>query len=241
MTYYIAQGRAIRRMVILYTSLEDLINENDHRYESMHLMDEESMQEQNILQAGYLELAQALPWLHAKLGDLDHKECEDMLKKLKKGADAAQGDDTSTLKELVAGWLLCPSEWDWEQTCVKAGIRNRTTEYIISENSWLLFMYENYMVNRENLEEGFLKSKLLVLYSLIVIFIVCQPFFEVVPGPVTRHRVDKLLEWWNKAIFSLLLLGRFLVQIIARVRAKPIYIHDCPLQRIYLVQKRPEG
>jgi hypothetical protein len=48
---------------------------------------------------------------------------------------------------------------------VKAGIRNRTTEYIVSENSWPLFVYENYQVNGNNLEEGFLKSKLLVLVS----------------------------------------------------------------------------
>jgi hypothetical protein len=60
---------------------------------------------------------------------------------LKRGADAVHGDDTSTLKDLVAAWinqdfhppsllksddkhvrgfiheicrkLLCPSEWDW--------------------------------------------------------------------------------------------------------------------------------
>jgi hypothetical protein len=34
-TYYVAQGRAIRRMVVLYTSLEDLIAENDRRYEEL--------------------------------------------------------------------------------------------------------------------------------------------------------------------------------------------------------------
>lgn len=39
-TYYVAQGRAIRRMVALYASLEDLISENDRRYESMSLTDE---------------------------------------------------------------------------------------------------------------------------------------------------------------------------------------------------------
>ncbi|KAG1817510.1 uncharacterized protein BJ212DRAFT_1480085 [Suillus subaureus] len=32
-TYYIAQGRVIHRLVILYASLEDLISENDRRYE----------------------------------------------------------------------------------------------------------------------------------------------------------------------------------------------------------------
>ncbi|KAG1717264.1 hypothetical protein EDD22DRAFT_738765, partial [Suillus occidentalis] len=110
---------------------------------------------------------------------------------LKKGADAARGDDTSTLKELVAAWvnqefrpspliqphdkysrgfasdicgrLLCPAEWDWNEDNVKAGIRDRTTEYIVSENSWPLFVYENYQVNSNDIEEGFLKSRLLVL------------------------------------------------------------------------------
>jgi hypothetical protein len=32
-TFYVAQGRAIRRMVVLYTNLEDMIAENDRRYE----------------------------------------------------------------------------------------------------------------------------------------------------------------------------------------------------------------
>jgi hypothetical protein len=32
-TYYVAQGRAVRRMVVLYTGLEDLVAENDRRYE----------------------------------------------------------------------------------------------------------------------------------------------------------------------------------------------------------------
>ncbi|KAG2048997.1 hypothetical protein BDR06DRAFT_867048, partial [Suillus hirtellus] len=110
---------------------------------------------------------------------------------LKKGADVACGDDTSTLKELVTAWinqefcpfllikpndkyscgfandicgkLLCPAEWNWDQNSVKAGIYNRTSEYIVSENSWPLFVYENYQVNSNNLEEGFLKSRLLVM------------------------------------------------------------------------------
>lgn len=36
-TYYVAQGRAIRRMVALYTNLDDLIAENDRRYEEQEL------------------------------------------------------------------------------------------------------------------------------------------------------------------------------------------------------------
>ncbi|KAG1723550.1 hypothetical protein EDB19DRAFT_1916016 [Suillus lakei] len=186
-TYYVAQGRAIRRTVALYTSLEDLIAENDRRYEELQ---ESSTAEQDRLQRGYIALAQALPWVHGKLAELDVDDCEDMRKKLKKGADAARGDDTSTLKDLVAAWvnqdfhpsplirsddkqsrgfahnvcgkLLCPAEWDWGNDLIKAAIRDRTSDFIVSENSWPLFLYEGYAVNGNDLEQGLFKSKVLV-------------------------------------------------------------------------------
>ncbi|KAG1727199.1 hypothetical protein EDD22DRAFT_961293 [Suillus occidentalis] len=190
--YYVAQGRAIRRMVVLYTSLEDLIAENDRRYNEV-LEDDlavNSTTEQNRLQRGYITFAQALPWLHTRLSNLDIDECEDMIKKLKKGADAARGDDTSTLKDLIATWinqdfrpsallrpddkqmrgfahdvcgkLLCPAEWDWNDDRVKSGIRDRTSEFIVSENSWPLFLYENYSFDNTNLEKGLFQSKILI-------------------------------------------------------------------------------
>lgn len=48
---------------------------------------------------------------------------------------------------------------------VKAGIRDRTTAYIVSENSWPLFMYQNCAAIAGNLEHGLMKSKLLVMVS----------------------------------------------------------------------------
>ncbi|KAG1765799.1 hypothetical protein EDD22DRAFT_950921 [Suillus occidentalis] len=314
-TFYVAQGRAIHWLIVLYHSLEDLIAENDRRYEFHSLV--ESTMEQDRLQHGYIDLTRVLPWVHGKLGELDHEDAEDMLKKLKRGADAARGDDTSSLKELVAAWvnqefcpsplimpndkhshgfvsdicgkLLCPAEWDWDKSSVKAGIRDRTSEYIVSENSWPLLVYEGYKCNQEDLEEGFLKSKLLVLASSLVTafkaifmspssareaegdgdgadilennrharrrseqtkvktcvtsiinmkkvtphaiaYVVCQvrfalssvsswrtvdgdfdyevfwnnimDFFENVPGPAMRRKVEKLLEWWTRKIFG---------------------------------------
>ncbi|KAG2737703.1 hypothetical protein P692DRAFT_201732753 [Suillus brevipes Sb2] len=208
-TYYVAQGRAIRRMVVLYSSLEDLIAENDRRYEE-GLEDglvERTSPEQNRLQSGYVAFAQALPWVHAKLGTLDVDDCEDMLKKLKRGADAARGDDTSTLKDLVAAWinqdfrpssllvsqdkqlrgfahdicgkLLCPAEWDWSDDRVKAGIRDRTSDYIVSENSWPLFVYQNYVFDESNLEKGLFMSKILV-----------QAFKAVFTSPSSAREAD---------------------------------------------------
>lgn len=191
-TYYVSQGRAIRRLVALYTPIEDLIAENDRRCEYHdEAISPESTMEQDRIQRGYIELAKALPWIHDKLASLDHEESEDMLRKIKRGADSARGDDTGTLKELVASWLnvefrptpfisagdkhrrgfvsdtcgklLCPAEWHWEDPVVRAGIRDRTTAFIVSENSWPLFMYQNSVADPANLECGLMRSKLLVM------------------------------------------------------------------------------
>ncbi|KIK31905.1 hypothetical protein CY34DRAFT_102531, partial [Suillus luteus UH-Slu-Lm8-n1] len=188
-TYYVSQGRAIRRIVALYTPIEDLIVENDRRCECGPSGN--STMAQDHLQRGYIELAKALPWLHDKIACLDPQELEDMFRKLKRGADSARGDDTATLKELVASWvniechpttlirsddkhhrgfvsdacgrLLCPAEWSWEDPVVRAGIRDRTIAFIVSENSWPSFMYENYKADAANLEHGLMKSKLLIM------------------------------------------------------------------------------
>ncbi|KAG2121538.1 hypothetical protein BD769DRAFT_1671405 [Suillus cothurnatus] len=204
-TFYVSQGRAIRRMGVLYTNLEDLIAENDRRYEEGS---EDATPEQDFLQRGYIILSQVLPWLHERLAQLDMDDSQDMLKQLKRGADATQGDDTSTLKDLIAAWinqdfhppsllksddkhargfvhdicgmLLCPSEWDWGDNCVRAGIRDRMSDYIVSENSWPLFLYENYTVKLDNLEHGLFKSKILV-----------QAFKTVFTSPSSAKEADK--------------------------------------------------
>ncbi|KAG1734857.1 hypothetical protein EDD22DRAFT_852434 [Suillus occidentalis] len=190
-TYYVSQGRAIRRMVILYNPIEDLVKENDRRCEETN--DDSTVENsQDCLQRSYIELSKVLPWLHEKLAKIDNEESEDMIKKLKRGMDSARGDDTGTLKDLVATWvnveyspiplimpgdkhhrgfvnnacgkLLCPVEWHWEDALVKAGIRDRTTAFIVSENSWPSFMYENYTADTKNLERGLMKLKLLLMF-----------------------------------------------------------------------------
>ncbi|KAG1763405.1 hypothetical protein EDD22DRAFT_777165 [Suillus occidentalis] len=203
-TYYVAQGRAIRRMVVLYTSLEDLIAENDRRYEELP----ESSTVTTACSAVTSHWRRSCRGCTSSLRNstlMTAKTCEkrcalsmkvfytmylSVTSQLKKGADAARSDDTSTLKDLIAAWvnqdfrpssllqaddkqsrgfshdicgrLLCPAEWDWDNDLVKVGIRDRTSEYIVSENSWPLFLYEGYTVNGNNLEQGLFKSKILV-------------------------------------------------------------------------------
>ncbi|KAG1797128.1 uncharacterized protein HD556DRAFT_1441286 [Suillus plorans] len=175
-TYYVSQGRAIRRLVALYTPIEDLISENDRRCEHEDTSGVSTV-EQDRLQRSYVELVKALPWIHDKIASLDDEESEDMLRKLKRGADSARGDDTGTLKELVASWvniefrptpLISTSDKHHrgfvnDICAVKAGIRDRTAAYIVSENSWPLFMYQNCAADAGNLEYGLMKSKLLVM------------------------------------------------------------------------------
>jgi len=113
-----------------------------------------------------------------------------MLKKLRQGADAARGDDTSKLKSLVADWvnrelkpnpavdpedkyhrgfvndacgrLLCPTELDWSNPTIRAGIRDRADGYVVTEMSWPAFLYDKYSADQDNLEEGLFKSTLLL-------------------------------------------------------------------------------
>ncbi|KAG1841390.1 hypothetical protein C8R48DRAFT_544431, partial [Suillus tomentosus] len=110
--------------------------------------------------------------------------------KLRQGADGARGDDTSKLKALVADWvnrelkpnppvdpddkhtrgfindacgkLLCPAELDWNNPATKAGIRDRSQGYIVTELSFPTFLYERYTANLDDLEAGLFKGRILL-------------------------------------------------------------------------------
>lgn len=187
--YYVSKGRAIRRIVTLYDALEDLIAENDRRCDDQQ-SDEDVTIDQERLQFGYIALSNALSWFHSRASELEYDEYLQMLKKLRQGADGARGDDTSKLKSLVADWvnrelkphppvdtddkscrgfvndacgrLLCPTELDWSNPIVRAGIRDRAGGHVVTEMSWPTFMYEKYTADPDNLEEGLFKSSLLV-------------------------------------------------------------------------------
>ncbi|KAG2049217.1 hypothetical protein BDR06DRAFT_1069805 [Suillus hirtellus] len=178
-TYYVSQGRVIRRMVALYTPIEDLVAENDRCCEDS---DGGSTPE---CYCGFMTNWQVLT-------PRSWRTCfERFFFQLKRGADSARGDDTGTLKELVASWvniecnatplirpddkhhrgfvndasgrLLCPVEWCWEDPVVRASIHDCTTAFIISENLWPSFLYETYKADANNLERGLFKLKLLVM------------------------------------------------------------------------------
>ncbi|KAG1893824.1 uncharacterized protein F5891DRAFT_985551 [Suillus fuscotomentosus] len=185
--WYVAKGRAIRRVVALFDSIEDLVTENDRRYE---IEDQETTIEQDRLQIGYTTLAKTLPWFYKKGSEMEYEEYTHMLKMLRQGADGARGDDTSKLKTLVSEWinrefkpdspvdhddkhsrgfthdvcgrLLCPAELDWNNPEVRAGIRNRSDGYIVTDLSFPTYLYDKYTSNPDDLEEGLFKGKILI-------------------------------------------------------------------------------
>lgn len=53
----------------------------------------------------------------------------------------------------------------WLSTSVRAGIRDRTDGYIVTEMSWPAFLYEQYTADQDNLEKGLFKSTLLLQVS----------------------------------------------------------------------------
>ncbi|KAG1887406.1 uncharacterized protein F5891DRAFT_1223337 [Suillus fuscotomentosus] len=185
--WYVAKGRAIRRVVALFDSIEDLVAENDRRYETD---DPDTTTEQDRLQIGYTTLTRTLPWFYKKGSEMEYEEYSHMLKMLRQGADGARGDDTSKLKTLVSEWvnrefkpaslvdpndkhsrgfahdvcgkLLCPAELDWDNPEVRAGIRNRSDGYIVTDLSFPAYLYDKYTANPDDLEEGLFKGKILI-------------------------------------------------------------------------------
>ncbi|KAG2739314.1 hypothetical protein P692DRAFT_201729813, partial [Suillus brevipes Sb2] len=109
---YLAHGRGIRRLVALFDSVEELINENDRRYDDSGdegtTIDEAPhcfSCSQDRLQNGYSYLTKTLPWFLKHCSDMDHDDYMRMLKVLRQGADGARGDDTAKLKTLVSDWV----------------------------------------------------------------------------------------------------------------------------------------
>ncbi|KAG1902408.1 uncharacterized protein F5891DRAFT_1186519 [Suillus fuscotomentosus] len=187
--HYMAQGRAIRRIVSLFDNVEDLVTENDRRYDLTG--DEEVNVDQDRLQVGYVTLTHTLPWFHKKAVEMEYDEYVYMMKMV--GficVDDRHCDDTSKLKALISEWvnrefkpehpvdpdnkhshgfindacgrLLCLAKIDWNNPIARAGIRDRTDGYIVTDLSFPAFLYDKYTANPDDLEEGLFKGKILL-------------------------------------------------------------------------------
>ncbi|KAG1740117.1 uncharacterized protein EDB91DRAFT_1082099 [Suillus paluster] len=148
-------------IVALFDNVEDLIAENDRR--------------QDRMQIGYVALTQTLPWFHKKGCELDYDEYSHMIKMLQQGADGARGDDTSKLKTLISEWINREFKPDppvdpedkhshgfTNNACSRAGIRDRSEGYVVTDLSFPAYLYDKYAANLDDLEEGLFKGKILL-------------------------------------------------------------------------------
>ncbi|KAG1718065.1 hypothetical protein EDD22DRAFT_855686, partial [Suillus occidentalis] len=69
--------RGIRRVVALYNSIEELITENDRRYDDN---EDAATIDQERLHAGYNTLVRTLPWLLKTSSHMEHDDYTHMLK-----------------------------------------------------------------------------------------------------------------------------------------------------------------
>ncbi|KAG2740668.1 hypothetical protein P692DRAFT_20881370 [Suillus brevipes Sb2] len=157
--YIMSQGRAIRQTITLFDSIEELIGENDRWCND----DNDNTVDQNHLQSGYIALNNALPWFHQKALNMEHNNYFTMLKKLKSNPPVDPEDKFCRgFTNNTCSKLLCPTEPDWNDPIVRAGIRDHMDGYVVTEMSWPAFLYAGYTADQNNLEEGLFKSKLLI-------------------------------------------------------------------------------
>ncbi|KIJ64997.1 hypothetical protein HYDPIDRAFT_110896 [Hydnomerulius pinastri MD-312] len=104
------RGRAIRRIVSLFTDVEDLVAEYDRRsdFAAEHPGEDPAThctEEQDQLYSSFEELLIYLPWMKRKILKCDPDGLDAIYKQLRKGADSARGDDTANLKGAVVTWI----------------------------------------------------------------------------------------------------------------------------------------
>ncbi|KAF8421736.1 hypothetical protein L210DRAFT_989996 [Boletus edulis BED1] len=144
------------------------------------------------LYRGFQEFIKFFPWIQPKLTRCELGELEIIFKDLRKGGDGAQGDEASTLKREVVTWLselyspinppispsiksdrglengvtgclLCPIEYDWNDTEVRKNVCERHPQFLVTEDSWPRFLYDTeYRFDPDNIEMGLFKSTLLL-------------------------------------------------------------------------------
>ncbi|KAG2109136.1 hypothetical protein DEU56DRAFT_920405 [Suillus clintonianus] len=178
-------GMRAKRIVTLFDSIEELVAENDRRYDDDS--EEDATLDQDRLLSGYHTLLRTLPWFLKKASDIEPNDFTRMLKMLRQGADGARGDDTSKLKTLVADWVnraLKPNpSIDPDDKHCRGSSMTHVAGYFarlnltgtsqcrdsrsirglhVTDLSFPAFLYENYTANPDNLEEGIFKGKILL-------------------------------------------------------------------------------
>ncbi|KAG2099150.1 hypothetical protein BD769DRAFT_1677444 [Suillus cothurnatus] len=170
------EGRVIRRLVCLTERVEDLVSEFDRRT-TLGTTDgsdaeafESSSTMENRRYRSYKKLVMWLPF-GANAYASPRPKVLNWLPRLNRSADAARGDDTTSLKFALASWLmqtsptpnpvishrdkscrgfhhdttgklLCPVDYNWNDAVVREAIQNYHPDYRVTSYSWPSYLYE---------------------------------------------------------------------------------------------------
>ncbi|KAG1830809.1 hypothetical protein EV424DRAFT_1343337 [Suillus variegatus] len=192
------EGRVIRRLVCLTENVEDLVSEFDRRT-ALGTADgsdaevfESSTTIENRRYRSYKKLVMWCPSMRMLMqSSAESSELAAMHSKLNRSADAARGDDTTSLKFALASWLmqtsptpnpiishrdkscrgfyhnttgklLCPVDYNWDDAVVREAIRNYHPDYRVTSYSWPSYLYRDGHYDPKNPKKGLFKGELLV-------------------------------------------------------------------------------
>ncbi|KAG1822379.1 hypothetical protein EV424DRAFT_1321781 [Suillus variegatus] len=194
----VLEGRVIRRLVCLTERVEDLVSEFDRRTTlgTTDGSDAEAFESSNTIEnrryRSYKKLVMWCPSVRMFIQcSAESSELAGMCNKLNRSADAARGDDTTSLKFAVASWLmqtsptpnpvisnrdkscrgfchdttgklLCPVDYNWDDAVVREAIRNYHPDYRVTSYSWPSYLYRDGHYDTKNPTKGLFKGELLV-------------------------------------------------------------------------------
>ncbi|OJA17327.1 hypothetical protein AZE42_11133 [Rhizopogon vesiculosus] len=121
----------------------------------------------------------------------ERKELADSFSKLNNSADSARADGTTRLKRAVADWLMdcipcpappikpydkrgrglnhdvtgrliCPVDYNWDDSNNRQAIRGYHPDYMITASSWPMFLYANRLYDHQNPRTGLFQGELLL-------------------------------------------------------------------------------
>ncbi|KIM37371.1 hypothetical protein M413DRAFT_31063 [Hebeloma cylindrosporum] len=137
------------------------------------------------------ELCRLLPNFQKKIDEGNPEELSEYYSKLQLGANNARSDDLNRIWECLAEWLnhsqptpspllvkekrdnrglhhdttgrlLCPAEFEWDDPEVRVKLRAGEEGYDWLSSNYARAFYANHKANPQRLEDGFLKSTVLV-------------------------------------------------------------------------------
>ncbi|KAH6911254.1 hypothetical protein BKA70DRAFT_1099672 [Coprinopsis sp. MPI-PUGE-AT-0042] len=137
----------------------------------------------------YEELLKLSPGLEKRLCNGSEEDIFYVAELIQKGSAGARADDTKGLKGVILDWitprgqtlqpplmrnvktdrgfyhprtgeLLCPTDYDWNDTAIREGLRLGTI--VVAGDQWPHFLYRDYKCNPNDIWDGLFRSTLLI-------------------------------------------------------------------------------